>query len=142
MFQIKEQDSTKRAKQNADNLLDEEFKTLAIKLVNELTENFNKIKKGMETITNNQSEMKYTLTEDKNNLHGINRSVDEAEKQISNLEYREAKNMQSEQQNNKNNKNNNNHNKKKQNPENIKEPLGHLQAHQHLHNKGTRRRRK
>ena len=34
----------------------------------------------------------------KNNLQGINSTVDEAENQISNLEYKEAKNTQSEQQ--------------------------------------------
>ena len=34
----------------------------------------------------------------KNNLQGINSRVDEAENQISDLEYKEAKNTQSEQQ--------------------------------------------
>ena len=45
----------------------------------------------METIKKDQSEMKDTLTETKNNLQGINSRVDEAENQISNLEYKEAK---------------------------------------------------
>ena len=41
--------------------------------------------------------MKDTLTEMKNNLQGIDITVDEAENQISNLEYKEAENNQSEQ---------------------------------------------
>ena len=52
----------------------------------------------METITKNQLEMKDTLTEIKNNLQGINSRVDEAKNQINDLEYKEAKNNQSEQQ--------------------------------------------
>ena len=40
--------------------------------------------------------MKTALIEIKNNLQGINSRVDEAENQISNLEYKEAKNNQSE----------------------------------------------
>ena len=42
--------------------------------------------------------MKDTLTEMKNNLQGINSRVDEAENQISDLEYKETKISQSEQQ--------------------------------------------
>ena len=38
--------------------------------------------------------MKDTLIEMKNNVQGINRRVDEAENQISDLEYKEAKNTQ------------------------------------------------
>ena len=48
----------------------------------------------METIKKNQSEMMNTLTQMKNNLQGINSRVDEAENEISNLEYKEAKNTQ------------------------------------------------
>ena len=48
----------------------------------------------METIKKNQSEMKDTLNEMKNNLQGINSRVDEAKNQISNLEYKEAKKNQ------------------------------------------------
>ena len=40
--------------------------------------------------------MKDTLTEIKNNSQGINSRLDEAENQISDLEYKEAKNTQSE----------------------------------------------
>ena len=43
--------------------LDAELQTLVIKMLSELSENFNSIKRGMETIKKNQSEMKDTLTE-------------------------------------------------------------------------------
>ena len=46
--------------------------------------------------------MKDTLMEIKDNLQGINSRVDETKIQISNLEYKEAKNTQSEQQEKKN----------------------------------------
>ena len=42
--------------------------------------------------------MKDALIEIKNNLQGINSRVDETENQINDLEYKEAKNNQSEQQ--------------------------------------------
>ena len=42
--------------------------------------------------------MKYTPTEMKNNLQGINSRVDETKNQISDLEYKEAKSTQLEQQ--------------------------------------------
>ena len=54
------------------NLSDAEFKTLVIRMLNELRErvdelreNLISIKKGMETIKKNQSDMKNTLTEKK-----------------------------------------------------------------------------
>ena len=73
-------------------LLGAEFKTLVIRMVNELSENINSIKK-------NQSEIKDTLTEMKNNVQGIKRRVGEVKNQISDLEYnKEAKNTQSEQE--------------------------------------------
>ena len=40
--------------------------------------------------------MKNTLTEIKNNLQGIHSRVEKAKNQISNLEYKEAKNTQKE----------------------------------------------
>ena len=45
-----------------------------------------------------QSETKHNLIEIKDNLQGINCRMDETENQISDLEYREAKNNQSKQQ--------------------------------------------
>ena len=49
-------------------LVDAEFKTLVVRMLKELSENFNSIKKDMETIKKNQSEMKNILTEIKNKL--------------------------------------------------------------------------
>ena len=73
------------------NLLDAELKTLVIRMLKELSEDLNSIKKI-------QSEMKDTLTEIKNNLQGNNSRVDEAENQINDLEHKEAKNNHAEQQ--------------------------------------------
>ena len=72
------------------NLSEAEFKTLAIRMLKELSEDLESIKKV-------QSETKDTLIEIKNNLQGNNR-VHEAENQINDLEHEEAKNNQSEQQ--------------------------------------------
>ena len=66
-----------------------EFKTLVIQTLKELNEDLNTIKKI-------QSETKDTLTEIKNNSQGNNSRVNEAENQINDLEYKEAKNNQSE----------------------------------------------
>ena len=71
------------------NLSNAEFKTLVLRMLKELSEDLNSMKKI-------QSEMKDTLIEIKNNLQRNNSRVDEAENQISNLEYKEAKNNQSE----------------------------------------------
>ena len=73
------------------NLSDPEFKTLVIRMLKELNEHFNSIKKI-------QSEMKDTLIEIKNNLQGNKSTVDEAENQINDLEHKGKKNNQSEQQ--------------------------------------------
>ena len=71
------------------NLSDAEFKTLVIRMLKELTEYDNKIKK-------NQEEIKVTLSEIKKNLQGT--ISDEAKNQINNLECKEEINIQSEQQ--------------------------------------------
>ena len=70
------------------NLSEAEFKTLAIRMLKELSEDLESIKKV-------QSETKDTLIEIKNNLQGNNR-VHEAENQINDLEHKEEKNNQSE----------------------------------------------
>ena len=70
------------------NLPDAEFKTLVIRLLKELSEDLNSIKKI-------QSKMKVALIKIKNNLQGINSRVDEAKNQISDWELKEAKNNQS-----------------------------------------------
>ena len=78
------------------NISDAEFKRLVIRMLKELSEDLNSIKKT-------QLETKYTLIEIKNNLQGNNSTVDEAKNQINDLEHKEAtppknKNNQSEQQ--------------------------------------------
>ena len=73
------------------NLSKAEFQTLVIRMLKELSEDLNSIKKT-------QSEMKDTLTEIKNNLQGNNHRVDEAKIQINDLEHKEAKNNHVEQQ--------------------------------------------
>ena len=90
MAQMKEHNKTPEKEPNkmeTSNLRDPEFKTLVIRMLNEPSKKFDTIKK-------NQSEMKDTLIEMKNNLQGINSRVDEAENQINNLEYQEEKNTQ------------------------------------------------
>ena len=73
------------------NLPDAEFKTLVIRMLKELSEDLNSIKKI-------QSEAKDTLIEIQKNLQGNNSRVDESENQINDLEHKEAKNNQSEQE--------------------------------------------
>ena len=80
----------------------------------------------METKKVNPSEMKDTLTEVKNKLQGMNSIVNEAENKISNLQYKEMENNQSEQQQEK---------RIKKKSGQYKEPLGSksYQAYQHLY---------
>ena len=66
------------------NLSDAEFKTLVIKMLEELSEDLNSMKKI-------QSETKDTLIKIKNNLQGNNERVDEAENQINNMEHKKRK---------------------------------------------------
>ena len=92
MAQMKEHIKTPEKELNemqTSNLSDAKFKTLVVRMLKELSENFNSIKKI-------QSEMKDTLTEIKNNLQGNNSRVDEAKNHINDLEQKEAKNNQSE----------------------------------------------
>ena len=91
-----------------NNLSDAAFKTQVIRMLKELGEDLNSIKKI-------QSEMKDTLIEMKNNLQGNNSRVDEAENQINDLEHKEAKNNQSEQEE-----------KRIQKNEEWKQPVGQL----------------
>ena len=75
MAQMKEQIKTPEKELNemeVSNLSDAEFKTLFIRMLKELSEDLNSIKKI-------QSETKDTLIEIKNNLQGNNSRVDEAE---------------------------------------------------------------
>ena len=88
MAQMKEQIKTPEKGLNdmeISNLSDAEFKTLFIRMLKELSEDLNSIKKI-------QSETNNTLFEIKNSR------MDEAKNQINDLENRELKNNQSEQQ--------------------------------------------
>ena len=67
---------------------DAEFKTLVIRMLQELSED--------NSIIKIQWEIKDTLIEIKNNLQGNNSKVDEAENHINDLEHKEPKNNQSE----------------------------------------------
>ena len=94
MAQLKEQNKTPEKELNEmeiSNLSDAEFKILVIRMLKELSEDLNSIKKI-------ESEMKDTLNEMKNNFQGINSRVDEADNQINDMEHNETKNNQSEQQ--------------------------------------------
>ena len=64
-----------------NNLLEAELKTLVIRMLKELSEDLNSIKKT-------QAE---TLMEIKSNLQGINSGVDEAKNQNNDMEHREIK---------------------------------------------------
>ena len=80
MAQMKDRIKTPEKEVNEmekSNLSDAEFKTLVIRMLKELSEDLNSIKKI-------QSEMKDTRIDIKNNIQGINR-VDEEENQINYL---------------------------------------------------------
>ena len=93
MTQMKEQIKTpeKLKKMGISNLSEVEFKILVIRMLRELSEDLNCIKKI-------QSERKDTLIKIKNNLQGNYNRVNEAENHINDLEHKETKNNQSEQQ--------------------------------------------
>ena len=94
MAQMKEQIKTPEKELNKmkiSNLTDAQFKTLVIRMLEELSEDLNSIKKI-------QSETKDTLIEVKNNLQRNNSKVEEAKNQINDLEHKEAKNNQPEEQ--------------------------------------------
>ena len=87
MVQMKEQTKTpgKELKEmEISNLSHAEFKTLVIRMLKELSEDLNRIKKV-------QSETKDTLIEIKNNLQRNNSEVDEAKNQISDWNIRKQK---------------------------------------------------
>ena len=73
MAQMKEENKPPKKELNkmeTGNLIDAEFKTVVIRMLNELNENFDSIKKI-------QSETKDTLIKIKNSLQGINIRMDE-----------------------------------------------------------------
>ena len=94
MAQMKEQNKTPQKeldKMEIRNLLHAEFKTLAIRMLKEVSEDLNSIKKI-------QPETKDMLIEIKNNLQGNNSRVDKTKNQINDLEHKKGKNKQSEQE--------------------------------------------
>ena len=94
MAQMKEQIKTPEKELNEmeiSNLSNAELQTLVIRMLKELSEDLNSIKKI-------QSEKKDTPIKIKNNLSGNNSRVYEAKNQINDLEHKEAKNNQSEQE--------------------------------------------
>ena len=72
------------------NLSDAQFKTLVIRMLQELTGYFNSIKKT-------QAAMKFALCEIKKNLQGTNSDGKETRTQINGLEQKEEINIQQEQ---------------------------------------------
>ena len=87
MVQTKEQNKTPEKELNEmeiSNLSDAEFKTLIIRMLKELSEDLNSIKKI-------KSDMKDALIEIKNNLQGNNSRVAEGKNHINDLEHKEAK---------------------------------------------------
>ena len=87
MAQMKEQIKTPEKEINTmeiSNLSDVEFKTLVLRMLEELREDLSSIKKI-------QSETKDALIEIKNNIQENNSRVDKAENQINDLEHRKQK---------------------------------------------------
>ena len=86
MAKMKEQVKTPEKelnKREISNLSYVEFKTLVIRMLKELSEDFNSM--------NRCSQKQRTLIEIKNNLQGNNSRADEAENQINDLKHKEAK---------------------------------------------------
>ena len=87
MAQMKEQNKTLEKELNKTeitNLSNAEFKTLVIRMLKELTEYGNNIKKT-------QEEMKVKLSEIKKNIQGISSGGSETRIQISDSEHKEEK---------------------------------------------------
>ena len=82
-------------KMEVGDLSEAEFKTLVIRMLQELSEDLSSIKMI-------QSETKDTLIEIQNNMQGNNSRVDRDENQINDLEHKEAKSHTKQQEENKN----------------------------------------
>ena len=93
MAQMKEQikaPEIELSTQEITNLSDAQFKTLVIRMLQELTGYFNSIKKT-------QAAMKVASCEIKKNLQGTNSDRKETRTQINGLEQKEERNIQQEQ---------------------------------------------
>ena len=88
--QIKAPEKIQLGNKEIANLWDAQFKTLVIRMLQELTEYFNSIKKT-------QAAMKVALCEIKKNLQGTNSDRKETRTQINSLEEKEEINIQPEQ---------------------------------------------
>ena len=91
---LKEQNKTPEKelnKREITNPADAEFKTLVIRMLKEIIEYSNNIKKT-------QEEMKVILSEIRTNLQGTNSGGEEARIQINDLEHKEEISIQPEQQ--------------------------------------------
>ena len=88
--QIKAPEKIQLSNEETANLSGAQFKTLVIRMIQELTGYFNSIKKT-------QAAMKVTLCEIKKNLKGTNSDGKETRTQINGLEQKEERNIQPEQ---------------------------------------------
>ena len=89
MAQMKEQNKAPAKELNKTEIINSsnaEFKTLAIRMLEEFTEYSKSIKKT-------QAETMFTLSEIKKNLQGTNSGKDEAKNQINDLEHKEGKSI-------------------------------------------------
>ena len=101
MFQVKKQNKTPEKEVNKmeiRNLLNAQFETLVIKMLNGLSENFSteigNMKVQVEKIKI-KTEMKNTITDIKYTLKRISSRIDEGEERMSNLGDQVAENTQS-----------------------------------------------
>ena len=88
--QLKAPEKLQLSDEEIANLLDIQFKTLVIRVVQELTGYFKSIKKT-------QAAMKVALCEIKKSLQGTNSDRKETRTQINGLDQKEAQNIQPEQ---------------------------------------------
>ena len=85
--QVKAPEKIQLSKEEIANLSDAEFKTLIIRMIQELTGYFNSIKKT-------QAAMNFALCEIKKNLQGTNSDGKETRTHINGLEQKEERNIQ------------------------------------------------
>ena len=88
--QFKDPEKIQLSNEEVASLSDEQFKTLVIRMIQELTGYFSSIKKT-------QATMKVVLCEIKKNLQGTNSDRKETRTQINALEQKEERNTQAEQ---------------------------------------------
>ena len=87
--QFKDPEKIQLSNEEVASLSDEQFKTLVIRMIQELSGNFNSTKKT-------QATMKVILCEIKKNVQGTNSDGKETRTQIMGLEQKEERNIQPE----------------------------------------------